>query len=98
MKRILAALLFFAITVGTYADDKAPAPSTQLQQTAPSESDLQSHKHYSNKDGQDIHSPSATKSGAVPAGASAKCRDGTFSFSTHHSGTCSHHGGVATWL
>src|SRR5207245_617750 len=26
------------------------------------------------------------------------CNDGTFSFSLHHSGTCSHHGGVATWL
>lgn len=33
-----------------------------------------------------------------PAGASAKCRDGTYSFSTHRRGTCSHHGGVDTWL
>src|SRR5215471_7136504 len=36
--------------------------------------------------------------GSVPAGASAKCSDGTYSFSQHHSGTCSHHGGVAQWL
>jgi len=34
----------------------------------------------------------------IPAGASAKCRDGTYSFSEHHRGTCSHHGGVASWL
>ncbi len=32
-----------------------------------------------------------------PAGASAKCNDGTYSYSLHHSGTCSHHGGVAVF-
>src|SRR5437899_6848231 len=34
----------------------------------------------------------------APTGATARCRDGTYSFSRHHSGTCSHHGGVAMWL
>jgi hypothetical protein len=29
---------------------------------------------------------------------SAKCRDGTLSYSTTRSGTCSGHGGVAEWL
>jgi hypothetical protein len=33
-----------------------------------------------------------------PAGATAQCRDGTYSFSQHRRGTCSHHGGVARWL
>jgi membrane-bound ClpP family serine protease len=33
-----------------------------------------------------------------PSGAMAKCQDGTYSFSSNRSGTCSHHGGVATWL
>lgn len=33
-----------------------------------------------------------------PTGATARCADGTYSFSTHRSGTCSHHGGVAVWL
>jgi Protein of unknown function (DUF3761) len=37
-------------------------------------------------------------SSAPPPGATARCRDGTYSFSQHHSGTCSHHGGVAVWL
>ncbi len=37
-------------------------------------------------------------SAAPPPGATAKCRDGTYSFSQHRSGTCSHHGGVAVWL
>jgi hypothetical protein len=33
-----------------------------------------------------------------PPGATALCRDGTYSYSLHHSGSCSHHGGVAAWL
>jgi hypothetical protein len=41
----------------------------------------------------------ALPAGALPpAGATARCHDGTYSFSLHHSGTCSYHGGVATWL
>ena len=35
---------------------------------------------------------------APPPNATAKCKDGTFSMSQTHSGACSHHGGVATWL
>jgi hypothetical protein len=35
---------------------------------------------------------------APPSGATALCRDGTYSYSKHHSGTCSHHGGVKRWL
>lgn len=37
-------------------------------------------------------------SSAAPVGATAQCRDGTYSYSQHRSGTCSDHGGVATWL
>jgi hypothetical protein len=32
-----------------------------------------------------------------PANATAKCKDGTFSFAAQHRGACSHHGGVAEW-
>ncbi|HVA29865.1 MAG TPA: DUF3761 domain-containing protein [Gaiellaceae bacterium] len=35
---------------------------------------------------------------APPPGATARCNDGTYSFSQTHSGTCSYHGGVAVWL
>ncbi|MEO6078108.1 MAG: DUF3761 domain-containing protein [Candidatus Andersenbacteria bacterium] len=51
---------------------------------------------YTNSDGNTIHSPAY--SNTVPVGATAQCRDGTYSFSQHRSGTCSHHGGVAEWL
>jgi uncharacterized protein DUF3761 len=33
-----------------------------------------------------------------PTGATAKCKDGTYSKSKHHKGSCSHHGGVAEFL
>jgi hypothetical protein len=40
----------------------------------------------------------ATVPGGPPPGATAMCRDGDYSYSTHHSGTCSGHGGVRQWL
>lgn len=61
------------------------------------QSQLSNDRHYTNSDGQQVHSP-AYSSGGVPAGATAQCNDGTYSFSQHRSGTCSHHGGVAKWL
>ena len=54
--------------------------------------------HYRNIDGAVVHSPAHTEGGAAPAGASAQCRDGSWSFSLHHRGTCSHHGGVGRWI
>jgi len=42
--------------------------------------------------------PRPRRSNSVPAGATAKCRDGTYSFSESRRGTCSYHGGVAQWL
>lgn len=35
---------------------------------------------------------------ASPSAATARCRDGSYSYSQHRQGTCSHHGGVAEWL
>ena len=42
---------------------------------------------------------STTRSGnSDAAGASAQCKDGSYSHSKVHSGSCSRHGGVAKWL
>lgn len=64
--------------------------------------------HYENSDGQCVPDPSSglppggtpglVGGGGPPPGATAVCRDGDYSFSTHHSGTCSGHGGVRQWL
>ncbi|CAB4692198.1 MAG: DUF3761 domain-containing protein [Actinobacteria bacterium] len=40
----------------------------------------------------------AGRAADAPPGATALCKDGTYSFSLTHSGTCSSHGGVAVWL
>jgi hypothetical protein len=31
-------------------------------------------------------------------GPTAQCRDGSYSYSQHHRGTCSHHRGVRRWF
>jgi hypothetical protein len=51
---------------------------------------------YTNSRGHCVHRPEHAN--RAPAGASARCRDGTYSFSESRRGTCSWHGGVAQWL
>jgi hypothetical protein len=53
---------------------------------------------YTNRQGEAVRRPVRTMSDQAPSGASAQCRDGSYSFSVHRRGTCSHHGGVARWL
>lgn len=79
---------------GTMAPAAAPAPAAK---TAPAPAAA-------------APAPAAAKPAAAPAakpaaasatdatGAKAKCKDGTFSHSKTHSGTCSKHGGVQDWL
>lgn len=69
---------------------KNVAPSTYIN------SGLSNDNYYTNSAGNEVHSPAY--SNTVPVGASAQCRDGTYSFSQSRRGTCSHHGGVARWL
>jgi hypothetical protein len=69
------------------------------------------HGFYENSSGQCVPDPSAGGPDGpagpglmgpfgtgAPAGATARCRDGDYSYSTHHTGTCSGHGGVSQWL
>lgn len=52
--------------------------------------------YYKNSNGEYIQSP--TYYSTPPKGATALCRDGTYSFSQSRRGTCSRHGGVKKWL
>ena len=70
------------------------APRQQARPAIPSSSG----KGYRNSQGVHIPSPTRTENGRPPAGATAQCRDGSYSFSQSRRGTCSHHGGVARWL
>ena len=74
------------------------APSNVIKTDTKVNSDipLSNDNYYTNSAGNEVHSPAYAPS--IPAGASAICRDGTYSFSQNRRGTCSHHGGVAQWL
>jgi hypothetical protein len=95
--RTIARVCLF--TASLIAGTCVPVHAYAYQDTRsqPDESDLDRHGHYVNRDGEVVHAPARSRSGAVPEGATAQCRDGTYSFSRHHSGTCSRHGGVARW-
>ena len=83
----------FATTTTTWA----VTTTTHRVTTTTTQPTLSNNDYYTNGDGNIVHSP-AYSTGGAPAGATAQCRDGTYSFSQHHSGTCSSHGGVAGWL
>ena len=52
-----------------------------------------SSDEYRNVDGRCVRRPTVSPG----SGYTARCRDGTFSYSQNRQGTCSHHGGVASW-
>jgi hypothetical protein len=79
-------------TLGASLVAAAAAPARPVAHQLPAAS-LCQQGYYKNVDGKCVHRPSTS-----PAGATAKCRDGTYSYSLHASGTCSHHGGVARWI
>jgi hypothetical protein len=55
--------------------------------------------YYTNSSGHVVPRPCGnTRTDAPPPNSTAVCRDGTYSYSEHRSGTCSGHGGVASFL
>lgn len=79
------------------ARSPAPAVASPVPQAAPAAgSSCDESTHYVNSDGACVPRPKAATT--APPGATAKCVDGEYSFSKHHQGTCSGHGGVAQWL
>jgi hypothetical protein len=72
--------------------------TTTNQPLSPSTSGAgSSDEYYTNSKGAQVHRPAYSESDP-PAGATAQCRDGSYSFSQSRRGTCSHHGGVSRWL
>lgn len=69
----------------------APPATGSAQQSSSCDTD-----YYRNSDGKCVHRPQ--QAAEAPAGATARCSDGEYSFSQHRQGTCSGHGGVAQWL
>ena len=73
-----------------------PTPSIAKQSHYHHYGNPSNSDYYTNVSHNRIHRP--VRADRAPAGASAHCRDGSWSFSQHHQGTCSHHGGVARFL
>ena len=92
MKKALSGLLLLIAAIAFIQ------PTWARSHSAPNESQLVEHGTYTDRAGESVHSPAHSKNGTVPAGSSAQCGDGSYSFSHSHRGTCSHHGGVAQWL
>ena len=82
-----------APTVSAPASTPVPTP---VPAPTPRQTIVPTGSGYTNVDG--VHVASPVQADTPPAGATARCGDRTYSFSLHHSGTCSHHGGVASWL
>ena len=92
-------IVFFAVVLISIVFPIASARAEDLCHR-PDERLLVEHRCYGpNSNGNEMHSPAHPKNpNYVPPGATATCRDGSYSFSQHHSGTCSSHHGVAKWL
>ena len=98
LARMLAVAMLVAPAIASARPSARPPASAPASAAASAVPRLVEDGHYRNSDGTIVHSPAHTDTGTAPSGASAQCRDGTYSFSAHRRGTCSHHGGVAHWL
>jgi hypothetical protein len=87
MKKLLLAAALLCMVAPAYADSRC-----QVQ----GEAKLGNHECYRNMDGEERHRPAPSP--VIPPTATAQCRDNSYSFSAHHSGTCSSHGGVGRWF
>jgi hypothetical protein len=90
---VLAALVASLAAAGSAPAQSVVAPHARIAYSALAFTPSCQRGYYKNASGKCVQSPSKD-----PSGATAKCRDGTYSYSQHASGTCSHHGGVARWI
>jgi hypothetical protein len=91
-------LLFppFVFQVPSASQAQSPSASSTGSKPNQAKPNCTSNGTYVNSKGQTV--PRPENCSELPKGATAQCRDGTYSFSKSRRGTCSHHGGVAKWL
>lgn len=101
MRKIAVSLFALALLLPSWTQvtaSGAPQTTTQTQGQTKPKGSCPSPDYYRNSRGACVHRPVRTQNSTAPAGATAQCRDGSYSFSQSRRGTCSHHGGVAKWL
>jgi hypothetical protein len=96
--RILATLIASLLLASPVVARQASSAAQRDQTNQTASATLVEGEYYINHDGAAIYRPAHTTDNQAPPGASAKCRGGSFSFSASRRGTCSRHGGVASWL
>jgi Protein of unknown function (DUF3761) len=103
LHRFVSALTLAAFLLPAFSQRSQPAPQptpqnppAQQQQQPKPKPKCTDNGTYVNSKGETVKRPENCST--APQGATAQCRDGTYSFSQSHRGTCSHHGGVAKWL
>ena len=98
VRRFILVIAVVAVSLASLSaqtsQPSSPSPSAPQQQK--SQPKCTDNGTYTNSKGETVKRPENCSS--VPQGATAQCRDGSYSFSQSHRGTCSHHGGVAKWL
>jgi hypothetical protein len=105
MKRFLSVLLLSLVLVAQVLVSQTQTTPTSRNSSASSSTSNHENQAkpkcvdngtYVNSQGQKVKRPENCS--GPPQGATAQCRDGTYSFSKSRRGTCSHHGGVGKWL
>jgi hypothetical protein len=91
---VLVAVLLASLSA--QAPQPSPTQQTPQQQQKKPQPKCADNGTYVNSKGETVKRPENCS--AAPQGATAQCRDGSYSFSQSRRGTCSHHGGVAKWL
>jgi hypothetical protein len=95
------ALILFPQLIASQTQTSAQSPSANPnsagnRQTNQAKPKCVDNGTYVNSQGQTVKRPETCSS--VPDGATAQCRDRSYSFSKSRRGTCSHHGGVSKWF
>lgn len=93
---VTLATVFFALLSAQAPQSSQNQPTPQRQEQHKSQPKCTDKGSYVNSKGETVKRPENCS--ADPQGATAQCRDGSYSFSKSRRGTCSHHGGVAKWL
>src|SRR2546422_197977 len=93
---LLSAVLLLALAVACSGDEEAGTSTTSTASQSVITPKVTTPKPIASR----TYTPPPRTPTPVgpPPGASAICNDGTYSYSQHRRGTCSHHGGVARWL
>jgi hypothetical protein len=104
MKRLLSVLLLALLLLSQQVtpqtqsppQSSAGSPTSSSAKVGKSEVRCSDRGTYVNSKGQTVRRPENCS--GPPDGATAQCRDRSYSFSRSRRGACSHHGGVAKWL